>query len=172
MRATVFLLSAVLLSACHDDEVCNPGLELKDGVCVPSPKAADPTMTADGGAGHGAAGATGTAGAGGSGGSHDAAATDAADASSDASSDATTDATSDVATIDAATDAPATNFGKTCMTSAACAQGGPATFCAIQPPATMGFCSKTGCDTAPSICPTGWSCYVIPGVIAVCSPPQ
>jgi hypothetical protein len=28
-------LAAVLATACHDDEVCNPGLELKAGVCVP-----------------------------------------------------------------------------------------------------------------------------------------
>jgi hypothetical protein len=155
------LLSAAGLSACHDDEVCNPGLELKDGVCVPIPKQADPPMTADAGTEHPTGDA---AGAGGSGGAGDGSAPD--------TTPDTGTAAADVGTIDAATDAPTTNFGKTCMTSAACAQSGPATFCAIQPPATMGFCSKTGCDTTPSVCPTGWSCYVIPGVIAVCSPPQ
>jgi hypothetical protein len=34
-------LSAAALSACHDDEVCNPGLVLKDGVCVPIAASAD-----------------------------------------------------------------------------------------------------------------------------------
>jgi len=29
-------LCALVAAGCHDNEVCNPGLELVDGVCVPS----------------------------------------------------------------------------------------------------------------------------------------
>jgi hypothetical protein len=41
-------------AGCHDDEVCNPGLMLQDGVCVPpsAPKdAAAPDASADAGSG-------------------------------------------------------------------------------------------------------------------------
>jgi len=31
-----FLCTCAFVAAgCHDDEVCNPGLELVDGVCIP-----------------------------------------------------------------------------------------------------------------------------------------
>jgi hypothetical protein len=30
-----FCLSALVAAGCHDNEVCNPGLELVDGVCIP-----------------------------------------------------------------------------------------------------------------------------------------
>jgi hypothetical protein len=31
-----FCLSALVAAGCHDNEVCNPGLELVDGVCIPA----------------------------------------------------------------------------------------------------------------------------------------
>ena len=53
MRSFVLLaacLSAVALTSCRDDEVCNPGLELKDGVCVPIVETTGGDMTPDAGA--------------------------------------------------------------------------------------------------------------------------
>jgi hypothetical protein len=52
MRSSVLLTAcaaAVLLTSCHDDEVCNPGLELKGGVCVPVAATAAPGATPDAG---------------------------------------------------------------------------------------------------------------------------
>jgi hypothetical protein len=38
MRSLIlgFCLSALVAAGCHDNEVCNPGLQLVDGVCIPS----------------------------------------------------------------------------------------------------------------------------------------
>jgi hypothetical protein len=47
-------------------------------------------------------------------------------------------------------------FGQTCAASTDCVA--PTTYCAIQPPATTGFCSALGCDTDPTLCPTRWTC--------------
>lgn len=41
------LSAALFAAACHDDEVCNPGLQLRDGVCVPI--ASEDAGTSDGG---------------------------------------------------------------------------------------------------------------------------
>jgi hypothetical protein len=44
-------LCSALVTACHDDEVCNPGLVLEGGVCVPyvPPPDASPTATPEAG---------------------------------------------------------------------------------------------------------------------------
>jgi hypothetical protein len=44
-------LSAALAAGCHDDEVCNPGLMLEGGVCIPivAPPDAGSTTTDGGG---------------------------------------------------------------------------------------------------------------------------
>lgn len=47
-------------------------------------------------------------------------------------------------------------FGRSCTSSAGCAP--PASYCAIQPGQSGGFCSEFGCDKDPSICPASWSC--------------
>ncbi len=47
-------------------------------------------------------------------------------------------------------------FGEPCASSAECLA--PTSYCAIQPPATTGFCSTFGCDQDPSICPSTWAC--------------
>jgi hypothetical protein len=31
--------------------------------------------------------------------------------------------------------------------------------CAIQPGATCGFCTRSGCLQDPKICPQGWTCF-------------
>jgi hypothetical protein len=168
MRSSLFLfvaLSAATLAACHDDEVCNPGAGLKDGVCVPLDRLGDGAATD---ATSGKAGDGGTAGADAAAG-HDGAAGAASDASDATSADAA-DSGGDAAS-DGPTDGAASNFGATCADSNDCA-GGPANYCAKQPGAATGICSHTGCDTTPSVCPATWSCYIVPSVIAVCTPTQ
>lgn len=44
---TASLSAALFAAACDDNEVCNPGLELRDGVCVPIPAAATDGGTSD-----------------------------------------------------------------------------------------------------------------------------
>jgi hypothetical protein len=41
-----FCLSALVAAGCHDNEVCNPGLELVDGVCIPGLPVVDAGPTA------------------------------------------------------------------------------------------------------------------------------
>jgi hypothetical protein len=48
---------------------------------------------------------------------------------------------------------------------------GASSYCVARPGATEGYCSAIGCDTNPGICPIGWSCFPIPGVVAWCAKP-
>jgi hypothetical protein len=51
-----------------------------------------------------------------------------------------------------------TGLGDICKTSAECK--GTAYYCALQPPATTGYCTITGCDPkVPSSCPSGYYCF-------------
>lgn len=34
----------------------------------------------------------------------------------------------------------------------------PAAYCAKQPGSPTGYCTATGCDVTPSLCPPGWAC--------------
>jgi hypothetical protein len=59
------------------------------------------------------------------------------------------------------------------VTHAEC-QGPDTDYCAIQPPATVGYCTKTGCVTAAD-CPTNWTCFdslKSIGVPAMCAKPK
>jgi hypothetical protein len=51
---------------------------------------------------------------------------------------------------------PSEAFGQSCTSSSQCIS--PATYCAIQPGQTSGFCTAFGCDQDPSLCPATWSC--------------
>ena len=48
-------------------------------------------------------------------------------------------------------------FGVVCTTASNCTA--PATFCAVDPsgPGT-GFCTATGCEAQPGLCPSDWTC--------------
>jgi hypothetical protein len=59
-------------------------------------------------------------------------------------------------TVDAAAHEAGSTFGEPCSTSVECLS--PTSYCAIQPPATTGFCSTFGCDKDPTICPSTWAC--------------
>ena len=77
---------------------------------------------------------------------------------------------------DAATDGPTevpAVWGKACNMpgDAAVDCVGASNFCVARPGATEGYCSAIGCDADPGICPVGWSCFPIPGVIAWCAKP-
>lgn len=50
-----------------------------------------------------------------------------------------------------------TDFGAVCVDSAGC--GCPAPFCSVQPGATEGMCTQSGCVEDPSLCPAGWRCF-------------
>jgi len=52
-------------------------------------------------------------------------------------------------------------FGKSCKdgqgsSDCPCA---PASYCAVMPGQTEGYCTATGCKEDPSVCPSGWSCF-------------
>jgi hypothetical protein len=49
-------------------------------------------------------------------------------------------------------------FGTTCKNDNMC-KCGAASFCALQPGATEGFCTAAGCVEDPSVCPEDWSCF-------------
>ncbi|HOU92050.1 MAG TPA: hypothetical protein PLU22_13455 [Polyangiaceae bacterium] len=52
--------------------------------------------------------------------------------------------------------------------------GCDATYCAVQPGATEGMCTRTGCVEDPSLCPEGYSCLDLsafqPGLPSLCQP--
>ncbi|HEX5659152.1 MAG TPA: hypothetical protein VFX59_18290, partial [Polyangiales bacterium] len=48
-------------------------------------------------------------------------------------------------------------WGAACKTDAECPCA--ANYCALMPGQTAGYCTKTGCKTDPSVCPSGWSCF-------------
>ena len=65
----------------------------------------------------------------------------------------------------AAETTPAGMFGTTCTMSGDSAEcAAPAPYCAVQPGATMGYCTATDCKANPSICPPGWTCFDITAI--------
>jgi hypothetical protein len=64
-------------------------------------------------------------------------------------------------------------FGATCADDAAC--GGDTNFCMKAPGAPSGYCTRTGCNSMPAICPMGWTCFNLgmfaPGLPHACSRP-
>ncbi|MFO0729042.1 MAG: hypothetical protein U1E65_35005 [Myxococcota bacterium] len=65
------------------------------------------------------------------------------------------------------------SFGIACTDDAGC--GGATSYCAKQPGASEGYCTATGCTSAPAVCPTGWSCFDLsvfqPGAPSICRRP-
>lgn len=65
-------------------------------------------------------------------------------------------------------------FGDTCAENADCHCD--VDFCALQPGAASGVCTRSGCVEDPSICPAGWSCLDLkafdPDLPSICVPPQ
>jgi hypothetical protein len=55
-------------------------------------------------------------------------------------------------------DGEMTMFGSTCRNDNMC-RCDAASFCAIQPGQTDGFCTATGCVEDPGVCPEDWSCF-------------
>lgn len=64
-------------------------------------------------------------------------------------------------------------FGGACADSSACS--GAASYCALQPGQTEGYCTATGCKEDASVCPSGWSCFDLavfqPGGPSICMKP-
>jgi hypothetical protein len=67
-------------------------------------------------------------------------------------------------------------FGTACsdaVTHAEC--GCEASYCALMPGQSEGYCTATGCLDDPSVCPEGWSCFDVsmfqPGAPAICLKP-
>ena len=52
--------------------------------------------------------------------------------------------------------AGSSQLGDTCAVPGDCHC--PATYCAVMPGATTGYCTPTGCDVTPSLCPSPWTC--------------
>lgn len=65
-----------------------------------------------------------------------------------------------------------TTFASDCLSNADCVCDSD--FCAGYP-GQVGFCTRTGCDTEPSVCPSGYSCMDLSsfgaGLPAICSQP-
>lgn len=65
----------------------------------------------------------------------------------------------------------AQGFGAACSSNADCSCA--ASYCALQPGQSKGYCTKTGCSTDESLCPSGWSCFDLsrfaPGQPAICT---
>lgn len=70
-------------------------------------------------------------------------------------------------------DAAASNFGTVCGANTECT--GAANYCNKTPGAPTGYCSATGCDMTPSLCPATWTCFNLgmfsPGLPFVCRRP-
>jgi len=68
-------------------------------------------------------------------------------------------------------DGDASGFGAPCRDDSECTCA--ANYCALMPGQAQGYCSKTGCDTAPTLCPTDWTCFdlsmFVPGQPAICT---
>jgi hypothetical protein len=64
-----------------------------------------------------------------------------------------------------------TTFGADCRLATECVCDSD--FCAANP-GTVGFCTRTGCDADPSVCPSGYSCMdlsvISPSLPAICVP--
>jgi hypothetical protein len=65
----------------------------------------------------------------------------------------------------------ALGFGAPCREDAECTCA--ADYCALMPGQSKGYCSKTGCDVTPSVCPTDYSCLdlskFVAGQPAICT---
>lgn len=57
---------------------------------------------------------------------------------------------------DGACDAGSSAFKAPCAVSGDCHC--PTNYCAVTPGSTTGFCTRTGCDVDPTICPAKWTC--------------
>lgn len=72
-----------------------------------------------------------------------------------------------------AVDSAFPHFGDPCTADPDC--GAPATYCAKEPGAATGYCTRTGCLTDATICPAGWTCLDLgvfaPGLPAICKKP-
>ncbi len=68
---------------------------------------------------------------------------------------------------------PATGFGMTCSDTSECPS--PTDWCAIQPSATSGSCTRKGCLEDTTICPADWGCMDLsvfsPALPSICTPP-
>lgn len=66
---------------------------------------------------------------------------------------------------------PEVAFGTSCGGPDDC--GCPAPYCAIQPGASVGFCTVTGCKEHPSVCPATYGCLDLTafGAPSFCAPP-
>lgn len=71
--------------------------------------------------------------------------------------------------------APATSedFGASCTAHADC--HGDTTYCAM-PPGAPAYCTATGCDAEPDLCPAMWICFDVSQFVAgepwICAPPN
>ena len=65
----------------------------------------------------------------------------------------------------------AAGFGAACKSNADCSCA--ASYCAVQPGTSEGYCTKTGCNEDASVCPSGYACFDLsrfaPGLPAFCS---
>jgi hypothetical protein len=57
---------------------------------------------------------------------------------------------------DSSCNAGSSMFGDSCTASTDCHC--PTDYCAVMPGSTTGFCTRTGCDVDPTICPAKWTC--------------
>ncbi|MCC6215102.1 MAG: hypothetical protein IT376_09550 [Polyangiaceae bacterium] len=66
---------------------------------------------------------------------------------------------------------PAVDFGASCAADGDC--GCPASYCAIQPGGSTGYCTVTGCKEEPSLCTGGYTCLDLTafGAPSFCAPP-
>lgn len=87
----------------------------------------------------------------------------AADAGTGAAADAGDEASPD-AGGGASSDAGA--FGRACTKSGADSPDceAPASYCAVQPGSTTGYCTAVDCKANPSVCPANWTCFSVPGL--------
>lgn len=63
-------------------------------------------------------------------------------------------------------------FGTLCRTQSDCT--GEVNGCLIMPGGAEGFCSVSGCDSNPALCPADWTCYdlskIVPAAPWACVP--
>jgi hypothetical protein len=72
-----------------------------------------------------------------------------------------------------AADASYAHFADVCTGDTDCAA--PTNYCAKYPSDPTGYCTRTGCLTDASVCPSGWGCLdlsvYLPGLPAICTKP-
>ena len=80
----------------------------------------------------------------------------------------------DAGNVDPSVCESAATFGSTCTTDDDCTCGA-ASYCAIMPGQSEGFCTATGCVEDSSVCPAEWSCFDLssfsPGAPSFCLEP-